>query len=75
MLVNCYGSRVIRNKGDSVEHSLDPDPPGLSPQRCAGTAELAYLVGAVDELDYKADIVDWYETYIFNSTKCLAVFR
>ena len=148
MLVNCYGSRVIRNRGGSVEHSPDPDPPGPSPKRCmqvgaavaqtlkdspyrvaliassswshafltekhhwlypdiesdrarfaemkdgdyqawaristdqiedAGQQELlnwACLVGAVDELDYRADIVDWYETYIFNSTKCLAVFR
>ena len=148
MLVNCYGSRVIRNKGGSVEHSPDPDPPGPSPKRCmqigaaaaqaikespyrvaliassswshafltekhwwlypdiesdrarfaemkdgdyqawaristaqiedAGQQELlnwACLVGAVDELGYKADIVDWYETYIFNSTKCLAVFK
>ena len=44
----------------------------------AGQQELlnwACLVGAVDELGYKADIVDWYETYIFNSTKCLAVFK
>ena len=148
MLVNCYGSRVIRNRGGSVEHSPEPDPPGPSPKRCmdigkaaaqtlkdspyrvaliassswshafltekhhwlypdvesdrarfaemkdgdyqawaristaqiedAGQQELlnwACLVGAVDELDYKAEIVDWYETYIFNSTKCLAVFR
>ena len=148
MLVNCYGSRVIRNRGGSAEHSPDPDPPGPSPKRCmqigaaaaqaikespyrvaliassswshafltekhhwlypdiesdrarfaemkdgdyqawahistaqiedAGQQELlnwACLVGAVDELDYKADIVDWYETYIFNSTKCLAVFK
>ncbi len=148
MLVNCYGSRVIRNRGGSVEHSPDPDPPGPSPRRCmeigkaaaqtlkdspyrvaliassswshaflteknwwlhpdiesdrarfeemkdgdyqawaristaqiedAGQQELlnwACLVGAVDELGYRADIVDWYETYIFNSTKCLAVFR
>ena len=148
MLVNCYGSRVIRNRGGSIEHSPDPDPPGPSPRRCmqvgaaaaqtlkdlpyrvaliassswshafltekhwwlypdiesdrarfeemksgdyqawaristeqiedAGQQELlnwACLVGAVDELGYRADIVDWYETYIFNSTKCLAVFR
>ena len=147
-LVNCYGSRVIRNRGGSSEHSPDPDPPGPSPKRCmqagaaaartllespwrvaliassswshafltekhwwlypdiasdrarfeemkagdyqawarvstaqiedAGQQELlnwACLVGAVDALGYRADIVDWYETYIFNSTKCLAVFR
>ena len=148
MLVNCYGSRVIRNQGGSEERSPDPDPPGPSPKRCmqigaaaaqalkespyrvaliassswshaflteknwwlypdiesdrarfeemkagdyqawagistaqiedAGQQELlnwACLMGAVDELGYKAEIVDWYETYIFNSTKCLAVFR
>ena len=147
-LVNCYGSRVIRNRGGSVERSPDPDPPGPSPRRCmqagaaaaqtlrespwrvaliassswshafltpkhwwlypdiesdrsrfaelkagdyqawagvstaqiedAGQQELlnwACLVGAVDALGYRAEIVDWYETYIFNSTKCLAVFR
>ena len=33
-LVNCYGSRVIRNRGGSIEHSPDPDPPGPSPKRC-----------------------------------------
>ena len=148
MLVNCYGSRVIRNQGGSEERSPEPDPPGPSPKRCmqigaaaaqalkdspwrvaliassswshaflteknwwlypdiesdrarfeemkagdyqawagistaqiedAGQQELlnwACLVGAVDELGYQAEIVDWYETYIFNSTKCLAVFR
>ena len=148
MLVNCYGSRVIRNQGGSEERSPDPDPLGPSPKRCmqigaaaaqtlkdspwrvaliassswshaflteknwwlypdiesdrarfeemkagdyqawagistaqiedAGQQELlnwACLVGAVDELGYRAEIVDWYETYIFNSTKCLAVFR
>ena len=44
----------------------------------AGQQELlnwACLVGAVDALGYRPEIVDWYETYIFNSTKCLAVFR
>ena len=40
MLLNCYGSRVIRNKGGAAEYSPDPDPPGPSPKRCAGTAEL-----------------------------------
>ena len=147
-LVNCYGSRVIRNRGGSIEHSPDPDPPGPSPRRCmqagaaaaqtllaspwrvaliassswshafltakhwwlypdiesdrarfaemkagdyqawaristaqiedAGQQELlnwACMVGAADALGYRAEIVDWYETYIFNSTKCLAVFR
>ena len=76
MLVNCYGSRVIRNKGGAAEYSPDPDPrPARRPSAAQELLNWACLVGAVDELDYKADIVDWYETYIFNSTKCLAVFR
>jgi hypothetical protein len=27
------------------------------------------------ELDYKADILDWVETWAFNAPKCLAVFK
>ena len=34
MLVNCYGSRVIRNRGGAIEYLPDPDPPGPSPKRC-----------------------------------------
>jgi hypothetical protein len=33
------------------------------------------LAGAMAELDYKADILDWVETWTFNSTKCMAVFK
>ena len=33
------------------------------------------LAGAMAELDYKADILDWVETWTFNSTKCMAAFR
>lgn len=32
--VNCYGSKVIRNRGGSEEFSPEPDPPGPSPRRC-----------------------------------------
>ena len=32
------------------------------------------LAGAMSELGRKPEIIDYYETYIFNSTKCLAVF-
>ena len=147
-LVNCYGSRVIRNKGGSVEYSPDPDPPGPSPKRClevgaaaaqalqespwrvaiiassswshgflveknhwlwpdvesdrarfeelqagdyqawsristaqvedAGQQELLNwmcLAGAMDTLDYKPEILDYVETYVFNSNKCLAIFK
>ena len=147
MLVNCYGSRVIRNRGGSTEYEPEPDPPGPSPKRCmevgaatarvlkdspwrvaliassswshafltekhhwlwpdvesdrarfeelkagnydawsristaqiedAGQQELLNwmcIAGAMSELDRKPEIIDYYETYIFNSTKCLAVF-
>jgi hypothetical protein len=33
------------------------------------------LAGAMAELNYKADILDWVETWTFNSPKCMAVFR
>ena len=148
MLVNCYGSRVIRNRGGAIEYLPDPDPPGPSPKRCmqvgAATAEAlkdsqyrvaliassswshAFLVeknhwlwpdvesdrarfeelkigdyqawsristdqvedagqqemlnwmclaGAMDTLDYKPEILDYVETYVFNSNKCLAIFK
>lgn len=32
--VNCYGSRVIRNRGGSEAYATEPDPPGPSPKRC-----------------------------------------
>jgi len=33
------------------------------------------LAGAMAELNYKAHIVDWVETWAFNAPKCLAVFE
>jgi len=33
------------------------------------------LAGAMEELDRKADILDYIETYVFNSEKCLALFK
>lgn len=151
--INCYGSRVIRNRGGAFPgrangQELDADPPGPSPKRCmevgaatvkilqdspwrvalvassswshgfltekhhwlwpdiesdrqrfeelragnyaawrqvttaqieaAGQQELLNwmcLAGAMEALDRKAEIVDYVETYIFNSGKCMAVFR
>ena len=45
--VNCYGSRVIRNRGFSEEYSTEPDPPGPSPRRCmeVGAATVRALQG------------------------------
>jgi hypothetical protein len=147
-LVNCYGSRVIRNRGGSTEYETEPDPPGPSPKRCmevgaavarvlknspwrvaligssswshaflteknfwlwpdvesdrarfeelqegdydawrristaqiedCGQQELLNwmcLAGAMEELGRQPEIVDYYETYIFNSNKCLALFK
>ena len=33
------------------------------------------LAGAMEELGRKPEIVDYVETWIFNSNKCLAIFR
>ena len=44
----------------------------------AGQQELlnwACLLGAMQELDRKPDILDYIETHVFNSNKCMALFR
>jgi hypothetical protein len=33
------------------------------------------LAGAMEELGRKAEIIDYIETYVFNSEKCLALFK
>jgi hypothetical protein len=33
------------------------------------------LAGAMDELERKPEILDYIETYVFNSNKCLAIFK
>lgn len=146
--VNCYGSRVIRNRGGSREYHREPDPPGPTPGRCmalgaataralrqspwrvaliassswshafltekhhwlwpdvqsdrqryeelragdyaawrslttaqmedAGQQEMLNwicLAGAMEELGHRPDIVDYIETYIFNSSKCMALMK
>ena len=147
-LVNCYGSKVIRNRGGAVEYGKEDDPPGPSPKRCmevgaavvralkdspwrvaliassswshafltdkhdklwpdqesdrarfeefqagdydawrrvttsqieaAGQQEMLNwmcLAGAMEELDRKPEILDYIETYVFNSEKCMAIFK
>ncbi len=146
--VNCYGSKVIRNRGGAVEYEKLDDPPGPLPKRCmevgaatvrilaespwrvaliassswshafltsknnwlwpdidsdrarfeelkagdygawrgistaqieaAGQQELLNwmcLAGAMEELGRTAQVVDYVETYVFNSDKCLALFK
>jgi hypothetical protein len=33
------------------------------------------LAGAMAELNYQPEIVDWVETWTFNASKCMTVFR
>jgi hypothetical protein len=33
------------------------------------------LAGAMTELNYRVEVLDFVETYVFNSSKCFAVFR
>ena len=146
--VNCYGSKVIRNRGGAVEFENQDDPPGPTPKRCmevgaatvrafkdspyrvaliassswshafltpknnwlwpdhesdrarfeelkdgnyaawreittpqiedAGQQELLNwmcLAGAMEELKRKPEILDYIETYVFNSQKCMALFK
>ena len=146
--VNCYGSKVIQNRGGSTQYEEEPDPPGPSPRRCmevgaatarvlrdspwrvalvassswshaflteknhwlwpdmeadrarfeelragdydawrqvstaqieaAGQQELLNwmcLAGAMAELGRKPQVLDYIETYVLNSNKCLALFK
>jgi hypothetical protein len=147
-LVNCYGSKIIQNRGGATQYEPEPDPPGPSPKRCmdvgaatarvlkdspwrvaligssswshafltarnhwlwpdiesdrarfeelragdyaawrkvstaqveaAGQQELLNwlcLAGAMEELGRQPEILDYIETYVFNSNKCLALFK
>jgi Catalytic LigB subunit of aromatic ring-opening dioxygenase len=50
----------------------------LAQMEAAGQHEVlnwTCLAGAMSELNYKADILDWVETWTFNAPKCLAVFK
>jgi len=33
------------------------------------------LVGAMEELGRKPEVLEWAETWIFNAPKCLALFK
>src|SRR5574341_1951436 len=50
----------------------------LARMEAAGQQEVlnwVCLAGAMAELGYKANILDWVETWVFNAPKCLAVFK
>jgi len=50
----------------------------LAQMEAAGQQEVlnwVCLAGAMAELDYKTNILDWVETWTFNAPKCLAIFK
>jgi hypothetical protein len=50
----------------------------LAQMEAAGQHEVlnwTCLAGAMSELNYRADILDWVETWTFNAPKCMAVFK
>jgi hypothetical protein len=49
--------------------------PDVQARMAAGGLNWTCLAGAMSELNYKADIVDWVETWTFNAPKCMAVFK
>ena len=64
---------------------FEADPQRLERWRDLGWAEIEAagqhellnwicLAGAMHALGRRAEIVDWVETYVFNSSKCFAVF-
>jgi ABC-type dipeptide/oligopeptide/nickel transport system permease component len=40
-----------------------------------GRSSWTCLAGAMSELNYRPDILDWVETWTFNAPKCMAVFK
>jgi hypothetical protein len=103
--VNCYGSKVIQNRGGSTQYEKFPDPPGPSPKRCmdlgAATARAIiaspYPVALIASSSWShafltekhnwlwpdidsdrqrfEEIIDYIETYVSNSSKCIAVLK
>lgn len=50
----------------------------LQQMEAAGQQEVlnwVCLAGAMAELDYKMQLLDWVETWMFNAPKCMAIFK
>ena len=50
----------------------------LTQIEAAGQQELlnwVCLAGAMHELEQKIEVIDYLETWVFNSQKCMAVFK
>jgi hypothetical protein len=67
--VNCYGSRVIRNRGFSEEFSTIPDPPGPSPRRCMEVG--AATVRALKDTPWRVAMIassSWSHAFLTEKT-------
>jgi hypothetical protein len=70
--VNCYGSRVIRNRGFSEEFSTEPDPPGPSPKRCMEVG--AATVRALQDSPWRVALIassSWSHAFLTEKTSWL----
>lgn len=69
--------RVLLEQLRAGDYAAWRDTP-LAQMEAAGQQEVLNwmcLAGAMEELGYKASIVDWVETWLFNAPKCLAIFK
>jgi hypothetical protein len=67
--VNCYGSRVIRNRGFSEEYSTEPDPPGPTPRRCMQVG--AATVRALQDTPWRVAMIassSWSHAFLTEKT-------
>jgi hypothetical protein len=70
--VNCYGSRVIRNRGFSEEYSTEPDPPGPTPKRCMQVG--AATVRALQDTPWRVAMIassSWSHAFLTEKTTWL----
>jgi hypothetical protein len=77
MYPDLAADRVLLEKLRTGDYESWRDTP-LAQMEAAGQQEVLNwmcLAGAMAELDYKADILDWVETWAFNAPKCMAVFK
>src|SRR5205823_3053705 len=73
--VNCYGSDLVRNRGGN-QHLWRDIP--LAEIEASGQAEFlnwVCLAGAMTQLAAKVEILDFTDSYIFNSSKCTMLGR
>jgi hypothetical protein len=67
--VNCYGSRVIRNRGAAEEVSSEPDPPGPTPKRCMEVG--AATVRALQDSPWRVAVIassSWSHAFLTEKT-------